>query len=100
VHSAGPQVVNLKGYTSCGIASAAIAIARAILFNENRVIPVCTNLDGHFGFHDVFTSVPAIIDSDGVREIIDLHLTDEEMRSFENTVRTIKAQDAEATNFM
>lgn len=100
VHSAGPQVVNLKGYTSCGIASAAIAIARAILFNENRVIPVCTNLDGHFGFTDVFTSVPAIIDSDGVREIIDLHLTPEEMEQFRHTVDVIKAQDAEATKFV
>lgn len=100
VHRAGPQVVNLKGYTSCAIASAVIAVARAILYNENRVIPVCTYLDGHFGFKDVFTSVPAIIDSDGVREIIDLHLTESEMRKFRHTVDVIKAQDKEAEQFL
>ena len=100
VHRAGPRVLNLKGYTSCAIASAVIAIARAILYNENRVIPVCTNLDGHFGFSDVFTSVPAIIDSDGVREIIDLHLTEDEMRQFRYTVDAINEQNRVAEQFL
>jgi len=90
VEIAGPQVVNLKGHTNYAIASAAIAIVRAILYDENRVLPVSTYLDGHYDCHDVFVSVPAIISADGVREIVDLHLTDEEMALLHHSVDVIE----------
>ena len=87
-------------YESIGIASSAIAIARAILYDECRVIPVCTYLEGHYGFSNVFTSVPAIIGGEGVREIIDLHLTDDEMEQFRHSVNTIREANQAAQAFL
>ncbi len=100
VQVAGPKVVNKKGFTNYGIASSAIAIARAILYDECRVIPVCTYLEGHYGVTNVFTSVPAIIGSEGVREIIDLHLTDEEMAQFMHSVETIREANRAAQAYL
>ena len=100
VEIAGPQVVNLKGHTNYAIASAAIAIARAILYDENRVMPVSTYLDGHYGCHDVFASVPAIISSDGVKEIVDLHLSKEEMDLFRRSIESIEKSNVIAQKLM
>ena len=100
VQVAGPKVVNKKGFTNYGIALSAIAIARAILYDECRVIPVCTYLEGHYGFSNVFTSVPAIIGGEGVREIIDLHLTDDEMAQFRHSVETIREANQAAQAYL
>lgn len=100
VQVAGPKVVNKKGFTNYGIASSAIAIARAILYDECRVIPVSTLLEGYYGFSNVYTSVPAIIGGEGVREIIDLHLTEDEMKQFEHSVNAIKEANKAAMAFI
>jgi len=100
VQVAGPKVVNKKGFTNYGIASSAIAIARAILYDECRVIPVSTLLEGYYGFSNVYTSVPAIIGGEGVREIIDLHLTEDEMKQFEHSVNAIKEANKAAMSFI
>lgn len=75
---AGHEVLVRKNSTQYGIASAATAIIAAILRNENKMIMVSTYLDGEYGIHDVFCGVPAILNIEGVKEIGEFRLSEEE----------------------
>ena len=71
-----------KSCTEYAIAATAARIIRAIFHDEKAIIPVSAPLDGDFGEHDVFAGVPAIIGKDGCEEVVELHLTDEELEHF------------------
>lgn len=74
----GWEVFNRKGNTCYGIAAASAAIIKSVMFNENRIYPVSTLLEGEYGQNGVFLSVPVILDKTGAREIVDIELTDKE----------------------
>ena len=78
---AGWEIFNRKGNTCYGIASSTVGIIRTILHNENQILPVSTLLRGEYGQDDLFISVPAIIDRSGVREIVELRMTPQEINS-------------------
>ncbi len=75
---AGQEVLTRKNSTQYGIASAATAIIAAILRNENKMIVVSTYLEGEYGLSDVFCGVPAILNIEGVKEIGEFRLTEQE----------------------
>ena len=58
--------------------SAAAIMARSILNDEGRVVPVCAWLSGEYGLSDVYLGVPARLGASGVEEIIELDLTEPE----------------------
>ena len=49
-----------------------------------------TYLDNQYGENDVFIGVPAIINSNGVREIVELELTKEEQEKLDNSCNIMK----------
>ena len=87
---AGWEVFNRKGTTYYGIACACVGIIKAIMYDENRIIPVSTLLEGEFGQHDVFCGVPAILNRTGVKEVVEIHMSEEELSRFEKSAQIIK----------
>lgn len=87
---AGWEVYKRKGTTYYAIASATVGIIKAILYNENKIIPVSTLLEGEYGVSDVFAGVPVILNSEGVKEIVEIHMSDEEKNKFQNSINVIK----------
>ena len=81
------RIVNAKGATTFGIASITVQIVNASLRDENTVIPVSAMLHGEYGQQGIYAGVPAVINSQGVKELVEYHLTDSELeelgRSFE-----------------
>ena len=75
--------------TEFGIGASAAEVVRAIFYNENRVLSVSVLLDGQYGQHDVYASVPAIVGRDGIAHIIELHLTPEEQEKFNASCKTM-----------
>ena len=73
--------------TEFGIGASPAEVVRAIFYNENRVLSVSVLLDGKYGQHDVYASVPAIVGRDGIAEIIELHLTRRSRRSSTHPAR-------------
>ena len=65
-------------------------IVKAILGDENSVLTVSAKLCGEYDSKNVFIGVPCIIGRNGVKEIIELSLTDEEMESFKNSVDVLE----------
>lgn len=87
----GWTILRGKGCTEFGIGASAAEVVRAIFYNENRVLSVSVLLDGQYGQHDVYASVPAIVGRDGIAHIIELHLTPEEQERFDVSCRTMSA---------
>ena len=80
-----------KGCTEYGVTASTSELVRAVLHNEHKVIPCAVYLDGEYGVHDVYTSVPAIIGKDGVEGIIEINLTDEERKEFLASIDVLKS---------
>ena len=85
----GWTILRGKGCTEFGIGVSAAEVVRAIFYNENRVLSVSVLLNGQYGQHDVYASVPAIVGRDGIAHIIELHLTPEEQEKFDASCRTM-----------
>ena len=83
----GWEVLEGKGSTEFGIASSLAEIVRAIICNEHRILPVSVYLNGEYGQKDVYASVPAVLGKDGVEEIIELNMTEEEKKLFDSSCK-------------
>lgn len=91
VKDAGWKIARVKNTTNYGISATTLRIVEAILNNESAVIPVSTYLDGEYGVKEVFVSVPAIINAQGVAEIVELRLSEEEQEQFNHSIEVIKS---------
>ena len=78
VRTAGYRIIEGKGYTSYGVATAIVRICEAILRNERTVLPVSTLLTGEFGLSDMYLSLPCILGANGVERVLLPELNDEE----------------------
>ena len=52
-------------------------IIKAILNDEHEILTISTFLNGEYGKHDISIGVPAIVNSKGVQEILQIELTKE-----------------------
>ncbi|WP_074599509.1 L-lactate dehydrogenase [Sediminibacillus halophilus] len=90
VREAAYKIIESKGATFYGIAMGLAKITRAILKNENVVLPVGAMLNGEFGHEDVYIGVPAVINRTGVKKIVELSLDEKEQGQFAQSVKTLK----------
>jgi malate dehydrogenase len=70
--------------------SAAARMAEAIIRDQERVLPCCVKLEGEYGLNDVFVGVPVVLGREGVEQIIDLKLNDEEMELLNKSAIAVK----------
>ncbi len=63
-------------------AAAVFEMVRAILLDEKRVLPCSAFLTGQYGIDNLFMGVPVVLGRKGAERIIELPLTDEEMKEF------------------
>lgn len=93
--NAAYEIINAKGSTSYAIALALDRIVASILQDEGSVLNVSTLLTDYNGVSDVYIGVPSVVDRSGVREILDLELTGEELEKFQASANKLKAAIAE-----
>ena len=89
VRTAAYKIIKAKNATYYGIGMALARIVKAILGDENSVLTVSVKLCGEYGERNVFIGVPAIIGRNGVKEIVELDLTEEENTKFRNSVKIL-----------
>jgi len=53
-------------------------------------MPVSTLLEGEYGESDIFCGVPAVLNADGVKEVVEIHMTDEELNKFKKSAALIR----------
>jgi L-lactate dehydrogenase len=86
----GFDILEVKGTTCYGIATTVAGIVKAILNDENKIIPVSTLLEGEYGETDVFCGVPVILNRSGVQDVVEAHLTEEELVKLKASVAVIR----------
>ena len=91
VVDAAYEIIEKKRATYYGIGMALNRLVKAVLNNENSILTVSTYLkDGQYGQDDLYIGVPAIINSTGVRELLDLDLAEEEQAKLDESCRVLK----------
>ncbi len=88
----GAEIVGLlkTGSAYYAPAAATAQMVEAIVKDKKRLLPVAAYCDSEYGVGGYYVGVPAILGAGGVERIIELHLTDEEKVSFQNSVDAVK----------
>ena len=86
----GWEILNRKGTTYYGIATACVGVIKAILNDENRIIPVSTLLEGEYGERDVYAGVPTVLNRSGAYDVLEIHMTPGELARFKESTRVIR----------
>ena len=90
VRDAAYTIIEKKGATFYGIAVALARITKAILNDENSVLPLSVYLEGEYGQNDIYIGAPAIINRQGVKQVIEIPLTDAEQEKMEASASALK----------
>ncbi|MEE1249584.1 MAG: L-lactate dehydrogenase [Lachnospiraceae bacterium] len=86
----GWEILKRKGTTYYGIATACVGVSKAILNDENRIIPVSTLLEGEYGERDVYAGVPVVLNRNGAYDVLEIHMTPGELARFKESVGVIR----------
>ncbi|MCX5861942.1 MAG: malate dehydrogenase [Desulfomonile sp.] len=88
----GAEIVGLlkTGSAYYAPSAAAVQMARSIILDKKRLLPVAAYLDGEFGEQGIFVGVPAILGCEGVEKVVELELTSEEWAAFGKSVAAVK----------
>jgi malate dehydrogenase len=89
----GAEIVSLLGSGSAFFApSAAIAeLVRAVIKDEKRIIGVCAYLNGEYGIKDVCIGVPCRLGKEGIENIVQLDLNQEEKIKFASCAESLRS---------
>lgn len=90
VRDAAYEIINRKGVTNFGIGLALTRITKAIFNNENSILPVSCLLENIYDQSDIYMSVPAIVNRDGIKEVIELDLNKNERTLFQKSAQALK----------
>ena len=75
VRDSAYEIINRKKATYYGIGIGLARIVKNILNNTNEILTVSAYLNGEYGHKDIYIGVPAIINSNGARELLELDLS-------------------------
>lgn len=90
IKNAAYEIINKKGATYYAISLALVNIVGSILRNENSVSTVSTLLDDYYGIEDVCLSIPAIINNNGISELVKIELSKKEEKEFKASANVLK----------
>ena len=88
-HQTGMDIINGKGSTEFGIGRAAAHLIQTILTDTDRVLPLSVTLRGEYGVQDIACGVPCRIGRNGVRQVIELPLTERERAAFDASIAVL-----------
>ncbi|WP_089137349.1 L-lactate dehydrogenase [Secundilactobacillus silagei] len=84
------EIINTKGATYYGVATSLMRITKAILRDENAILPIGASLDGEYGLNDIFIGTPAIINASGLAGVVEVPLSDAEQAKMKASAETLK----------
>ena len=90
VWQAAYEIIEKKKATYYGIGMALNRLVKAVLNDENSILTVSTYQNNEYGQQGMYIGVPAIINKNGVREILQLQLNDEDQAKFNHSCEIMK----------
>jgi L-lactate dehydrogenase len=83
-------IISKKGATFYGVATALARISKAILRDEDAVLPVSAYMDGQYGLNDIYIGTPAVVNGNGLDRILEVPLSAEEEKKMTDSAKTLK----------
>ena len=90
VWQAAYEIIDKKKATYYGIGMALNRLVKAVLNDENAILTVSTYQNGEYGQEGMYIGVPAIINKNGVKEILKLKLNEEDQAKFNHSCEIMK----------
>ena len=89
----GGEIVQLlkTGSAYYAPAAATVQMVEAIVKDKKRVLPASVYMDGEYGLNDLFFGVPVKLGANGVEEIIQLPLNDDEQAAVQKSAELVKS---------
>ncbi len=87
----GGEIVRLLGTSAFYAPAASVAeMVEAVLLDENRVLAASTYLTGQYGIQDLYVGVPIKLGAGGVKEVIEIELTEEERAALHRSAAAVR----------
>ena len=90
VKNAAYEIIEKKKATYYGIGIALTKLVKAILDDEQSILTVSTYLNGEYNQKDIYIGVPAIVTAKGVREVLELPLSEKDQEKFDNSCNILR----------
>lgn len=90
VRDSAYEIIERKGATYYGIGMAATRIAEAIVRDSHTVAPVSVSLNGEYGLSGLCLSIPTVIGNRGAEQILEIHLSEDEMEKLRRSAEELK----------
>lgn len=84
------KIITGKGATYYGIATAITHIVETVMRDSNKVIPLSSTLTGQYGLENIALSLPSILGRGGIKQIIDISLSKNELDMLLKSANTLK----------
>jgi malate dehydrogenase len=99
---AGGEVVGLLGIGSAFVspAWAALEMAEAIAYDQRHVLACSAYCNGQYGINGLYVGVPTILGKNGVEQVLELDLTDEEAAALEKSAAGVRKTCDEADSLL
>ena len=88
----GAEIVKYleKGSAFYAPAASGVEMAECYIKDLKKQLPCAANLNGEYGFKNVYAGVPIIIGKNGVEKIIELNLSQKEKEAFALSVKAVQ----------
>ena len=90
VRDAAYEIINKKKATYYGIGLGLAKIVSTIMNDTNEILTVSSYLNNKYGETDIYLGVPTILNSNGVRELLELNLNKKEQLQFSTSANIIR----------
>jgi malate dehydrogenase len=88
----GGEIVGLMGTSAWYAPGAAAAeMCEAMIKDSGRVLPCAAWCDGEYDLNDLFIGVPCVLGADGIDEVVEVDLNDEEMALMEASAEHVRS---------
>ncbi|HUG40945.1 MAG TPA: malate dehydrogenase [Longimicrobiales bacterium] len=71
-------------------AAAVVQMTESIVLDKKRILPCAAWLEGEYGMNGLFLGVPCKLGRNGIEEIIEVELTDEERKALEKSADAVR----------
>ena len=84
------EIINRKKATFYGIGLSLNRLVHAVLDDENAILTVSAYQEGEYQQKGLYIGVPAVVNREGIREVIRLKLNEVDQAKFDSSCRTLK----------
>lgn len=81
-------------------AAATVQMVESIVKDQKRILPCSVMLEGEYGYNDVVVGVPVKLGKNGVEQVIELNLNEEEKALFDKSVNHVNQTIQEAKSLL